>query len=125
MMLEQILLVGHCVPDMYMLRSKMQQLFPDAVVDSCRSQSELDAKSNSKSLLLVNRVLDGMFDTDGGIELIGKLAQADDAPKMMLISNFPESQEEAVNVGALVGFGKSQMGSEQTEDKLRKAMAGD
>lgn len=124
-MLEQILLVGHCVPDNYMLMSKMQQLFPDVTVDKCNNQTDLDTKANSKTLLLINRILDGMFHTDAGIELIGKLAQLADAPQMMLISNFAESQEQAVNVGALMGFGKSEMGSADTEDKLRKAVERD
>ncbi|HAI10806.1 MAG TPA: hypothetical protein DCM28_03825 [Phycisphaerales bacterium] len=124
-MLQQILLVGHCVPDNFMLKSKMSQLFPDLTVDTCNSQADLEAKSNARTLLLVNRILDGMFDTEGGIELIGKLAQSSDAPQMMLISNFAESQEQAVNVGALMGFGKSEMGSQDTEDKLRKAVERD
>ena len=124
-MLQQILLVGHCVPDNFMLKSKMSQLFPDLTVDTCNSQADLEAKSNARTLLLVNRILDGMFDTEGGIELIGKLAQSSDAPQMMLISNFAESQEQAANVGALMGFGKSEMGSQDTEDKLRKAVERD
>lgn len=123
-MLEQILLVGHCLPDTYVLKSKIQQLFPDVAVDSCTTQNDLQAKASASSLLLVNRVLDGVFDSNSGIELIGKLAQQPDAPKMMLISNFPESQEQAVNAGALMGFGKLEIGSEQTEKKLRKAVQG-
>lgn len=124
-MLNQILLVGHCVPDMYMLKSKMQQLFPGTAVESSKSQDDLSARITPQSLLLVNRVLDGLFSVEDGIELIEKLAQEADAPKMMLISNFPEFQQQAVKVGALMGFGKSEMGSSATEDKLRKAMAGD
>ena len=72
-MLEQILLVGHCVPDNYMLMSKMQQLFPDVTVDKCNNQTDLDTKANSKTLLLINRILDGMFHTDAGIELIKEI----------------------------------------------------
>ncbi|MFG0249999.1 MAG: hypothetical protein ACF8OB_14010 [Phycisphaeraceae bacterium JB051] len=121
-MLKQILLVGHCVPDTFMLKSKMQQLFPDVAVNATNDQSDLVAKADDKTLLLVNRVLDGMFDVEGGIELIGKMAQESAAPKMMLISNFAESQDQAVNVGAIKGFGKSELGSPETEDKLRKVV---
>lgn len=124
-MLEQILLVGHCVPDTYMLKSKVQQLFPDITVDTCKSDADLQSKASGKSLLLVNRVLDGMFDAEDGIALIAQHAKNGDAPKMMLISNFAESQEQAVNAGALHGFGKSELGAEATEEKLRKAVVGD
>ena len=123
-MLEKILLVGHCVPDTFMLKSKMRQLFPDATVDNCNSQSDMEAKMSEKSLLLVNRVLDGSFAAAGGIELIEQHAKSDDSPKLMLISNFNESQEQAIAVGAMLGFGKSELGSEATEEKLKKVMHG-
>lgn len=124
-MLEQILVVGHCLPDTFMLKSKMQQLFPDVNVDSCNSHADLKNKINSSTLLLVNRVLDGAFTNDAGIALIADLAKADEAPKQMLISNFEESQEEAIVQGAIMGFGKAEMGSSETEDKLKKVVLGD
>ena len=124
-MLEQILVVGHCLRDTFMLKSKMQQLFPDVNVDSCNSHSDLKAKANSSTLLLVNRVLDGAFGSDAGIELIADFAKIDNAPKQMLISNFAESHQQAMAVGALMGFGKSEMGSSQTEEKLKKVVLGD
>jgi len=69
-------------------------------------------------------VLDGSFVAEGGIELIEQLAKYDATPKLMLISNFEESQQQAVAVGALQGFGKSELGRDATEDKLRKAIDG-
>ena len=61
-------------------------------------------------LVLVNRLLDA--DQTPGLDII-KALKADADPKLsgapiMLVSNFPEAQQEAVEAGAVPGFGKAQ-----------------
>ena len=42
--------------------------------------------------------------------------------KMMLVSNYPEAQQEAIVAGALPGFGKREIGSRRVVDLLRTAL---
>ena len=116
----EIALVGHCGPDSFALQSSVLGFVPGAVILKINSVAELDAKMGDLSLLLVNRVLDGGFDSQSGIELIRELG--DDAPAMMLISNFPESLEESVAAGALMGYGKQKMRSPEAEAALKSAL---
>ena len=70
------------------------------------------------SLVLVNRKLDR--DYSDGIEIIRQL-KADDSLQdvpVMLITNFPEHQDEAEKAGALRGFGKLEFDDPQTLAKL-------
>ena len=71
------------------------------------------------SLVLVNRVFDATG--EGGLDFIRQL-KADgglrDLP-VMLVSNFPEAQEDAVAEGALPGFGKSSLRDPATLERLR------
>ena len=73
-------------------------------------------------LVLVNRVFDRT--AEGGLDLIRK-TKADaktSAVPVMLVSNFPESQTEAVAAGALPGFGKAALAEEATRERLEKVL---
>ncbi|MEO0716799.1 MAG: hypothetical protein AAFY58_07400, partial [Planctomycetota bacterium] len=72
--------------------------------------------------LLINRVLDGSFKTESGIELIRALATLDTAPSLMLISNFADAQAEAESAGATKGFGKSELNTDPARSALRAAV---
>ena len=43
--------------------------------------------------------------------------------KMMLVSNYPDAQAEAIAAGALPGFGKRELGSERVTKLLREALS--
>ena len=116
----QIALVGHCGPDSFALQSSVMGFVPGSVILKINSKAELDDKIGELSLLLVNRVLDGGFDSESGIELIRELGAG--APPMMLISNFPESLEESVAAGAIMGYGKQKMRSPEAEAALKGAL---
>jgi len=72
------------------------------------------------SLVLVNRILDS--DGTDGVALIGDLvkegSQHTTSPVVMLVSNYPEYQEKAVALGAVPGFGKSELEIAETAQKL-------
>jgi two-component system chemotaxis response regulator CheY len=69
---------------------------------------------------LINRKLD--IDYSDGLEILTAL-KADPAYKsipVMLVSNYADAQAEAVRAGAEPGFGKSQLSSIETVEKLRR-----
>jgi CheY-like chemotaxis protein len=72
-------------------------------------------------LVLVNRVLD--LDGSSGLELIQTLKEDPEeslrATPVMLVSNYAEAQRKAVELGAEPGFGKSELQSPATLDRLR------
>ncbi|MFK7790041.1 MAG: hypothetical protein AB8C95_11200 [Phycisphaeraceae bacterium] len=125
MPITRIALVGHCGFDSGSLSRFASNAAPDAEVVRVNDQKSLDDVANADTLLLVNRVLDGRFTVGGsGIELIKTIAAQADAPPTMLISNFAESQEEAVAAGALPGFGKSQVGDAAMKQRIADAVTG-
>lgn len=119
---KRVLLVGHCGPDAYMVRRAVKTMLQTDNVVIIDSLEELESAFADASLALVNRVLDGQFETESGVELIRSLAGRDGA-KLMLVSNYPQAQAEAVAAGAIPGFGKADLQSEQTKRKLEAALA--
>ncbi len=129
MPIQRVALVGHCGFDSSSLTRLAQQLAPNAQVLRINDQQSLDQiasqVASQDTLLLVNRVLDGHFTAgESGIDLIRSLAQREHVSPMMLVSNYADAQEQAVQAGALPGFGKSDMNSPQTVDRLRKVIEG-
>ncbi|MEO1235706.1 MAG: hypothetical protein AAFX76_02840 [Planctomycetota bacterium] len=118
-----VALVGHCGFDGASLQRLAEQALPGASVVAVNSQRELDAVAHGRSLLLINRVLDGGFDAGDSRAMIAALAEADDPPAMMLVSNYSDAQADAVAAGALPGFGKSDMGQPAVAQRLRDAAA--
>lgn len=116
-----IVLVGHCGPDMFMLKSAIGRTAeaPIATVNDTKSLSEY---LNGDSVLLINRKLDGKFGTRSGIELIAQINQHDNPPIVMLISNYEDAQAQAVAAGARQGFGKSDLYDESSTKALRQAV---
>jgi len=115
-------LVGHCGPDMFMLKTAVSRAVDDATVTFVNDADALTRHLNARTVLLVNRQLDGMFATACGIELIGDLSAGDNAPTCILVSNLPHAQEQAIAAGALPGFGKSALYDDRTVTILRDAM---
>ena len=118
-----VVLVGHCGPDAWMLKSMLGRAAPGRPIEMVNSEKDLEASLDDAALLLVNRVLDGRFGSDSGIELIGSLAsRGDGAPPMILVSNLPDAQEEGEKAGALPGFGKSDLYAPETIDRVQQAL---
>lgn len=119
---KNVVLVGHCGPDMFMLKSTVSRFIPDANIVTVNDSAALREFRSPDSLLLVNRVLDGGFDTENGIELIREVTAGEAAPRAMLISNYEDAQAEAVKAGALPGFGKRNLYDAGTGNQLREAL---
>ncbi|HEY1683903.1 MAG TPA: response regulator [Tepidisphaeraceae bacterium] len=119
---RRVLLVGHCGPDSSYLRISVSSALPGGQVSFANDDSEFQAAlRNPPDLILINRVLDGMFSMESGVELIRFLRKSYPQIKTMLVSNYPEAQEEAIAAGALPGFGKRQLGSKEMIKMLREA----
>ena len=117
----RILLVGHCIPDAYAIRSALNSLVPEAQVEFVSREDDL-ATTAPSSLLLINRALDGDFEAADGVELIRSLAGDAGHPRMMLITNFPDAQAAAQSAGALPGFSKREMYAAPTKARVRSAL---
>lgn len=122
----RIALVGHCVPDSYMLTTFIRRAVPPpgAVVERINDEQTLLGSMASFDLLLINRALDGEFGPGTGNDLIVRLGAGGDQPRpvMMLVSNLPEAQAAAVVAGASPGFGKGELGAERSAERLRAAL---
>jgi ActR/RegA family two-component response regulator len=120
--MDRIILVGHCGPDASYLVLTAKKAAPAAEVmraDSAASLADAVLNNGGATLLLVNRVLDGDFTDDGGIELIARIRAAHPNVRALLVSNYPEAQHAAVRAGALPGFGKREIGSAKVLDLIR------
>ena len=119
-MTKRVLSVGQCVPD---TNSLVRFLTSNFDVDIDQSDVEIDTfekiKNRSYDLIMINRKLDA--DYSDGIELIQKIKNTPELNpgKLMLVSNFPEYQEEAVKVGAEYGMGKNEYANPDTVEKLK------
>lgn len=112
-------LVGHCGPDAYMLRSAVKYAVAGSDVQMLNDHEAVDrALKAGASLLLINRVLDGGFDDEQGVELVRQLSESHPGVKTMLVSNYTDAQSAAVAAGALEGFGKSEIGSAKMKQRL-------
>ena len=120
----RIILVGHCGPDAYALRSAVSRMADGASVQFAADEQALQAEIPRADLLLINRLLDGDYARSTGLELIRDIAASDtpDKPAMMLISNFADAQADAVSAGASPGFGKKDMYSEETRKRVLAAL---
>lgn len=122
-----VALVGHCGPDAFALRSAVRRFAPGAQIVAISGDAELDAALGDAGgpalVLLVNRVLDGDFENPSGIGVMRRAASARRRTAVMLISNLPEAQAEAVAVGAVPGFGKRDLNTDKARDALNRAVA--
>jgi hypothetical protein len=119
----RVALVGHCGPDSWMLKGAADRAFPGATIAMINEARGAIEQARSADLLLINRVLDGDFENDSGIELIGLLAGVEGrTASLMLISNFADAQQQAIAAGALAGFGKANAGSAAAAKLMQSAI---
>ena len=120
--MPRVLNVGQCVPDHMSISSYLRRQFGAEVVkvDSHTDAVEA-AAAGDVDLVLVNR----LYDADGspGLETVKAIADAG-GPPVMLVSNFEEAQNDAVEAGAKPGFGKGDLGTAAAKEKLEPVLAG-
>jgi two-component system chemotaxis response regulator CheY len=118
-MSKRVLDVGQCPPDHAAIRRLLEMRYAAEVTQVATSAEALEALSRDHyDLVLVNRKLD--FDYSDGIEVL-KAIKADesiaDVP-VMLVTNYPEHQQQAVEAGGERGFGKLELNKPLTLERL-------
>lgn len=120
----RVLDVGNCGPDYRAIRAMLDAHFVgvELVQAHGREDSLQLLKQTKFDLVLINRKLDR--DYSDGIEVL-KAIKADpqtaDVP-VMLVTNFEEHQQAAIELGALRGFGKLELSNPATIQRLASAL---
>ena len=120
-MKRKVLDVGQCNADNHSISALLQKHF-DVEVDRSHSldQAIESAASTAYDLILINRLLDA--DGSTGMDVLASLKSnpaSADAP-VMIVSNYQDAQDKAMENGAVEGFGKSALGSAETLAKLKQ-----
>ena len=119
---QRVILVGHCGIDGPRLQQEISSKAPDFDVTRINDLEELEsAVKEGADLLLVNREPVGF--EEEGVDIIRDVHQKYPDQKMMLVSDYPEAQDEAVKAGALPGFGKADIGSTKLVETVKGALA--
>jgi two-component system chemotaxis response regulator CheY len=122
-MKKKIMSVGQCNPDHNSIRLFLEKNFECEIlrIDST-DEAIAELRKEPVDLVLVNRKLDIDY-TDGTI-LIKKMKQDESLSHIpvMLVSNYPEYQEEAVALGAVYGIGKNELGTPQAITRVQEAL---
>src|SRR5690606_14116937 len=114
-----VLSVGQCSLDHGSISRFLQKTL-DAQVDAVASADQaLGALRHAPS------PFDRVFDRGGsGLDLIRTIRQDASLAEVpvMLVSNLPDAQQQAVEAGALPGFGKDDLGDEAVSRRIREAI---
>lgn len=120
----RVLDVGNCRPDHAAIRHLLSSKFDAEIAQAHGPSDTLKAlKESHFDLVLINRKLDQDY-TDG-IEIL-KLLKSDEklgTIPVMLITNYPDHQHAAVELGALRGFGKLELDTPETFERLSAVLA--
>lgn len=118
----KVISAGNCDFDGPKIATLVSVCGGDCIDVSTVSELKTAIAEHAPALILFNRILD--LDQTQSIPLIAKM-KADENYKqipMMLISNYEESQAEAVAAGALPGFGKNALEAPETAKLIKDAL---
>jgi CheY-like chemotaxis protein len=113
--MKRVLDVGQCALDHASIRRLIETHFDASVIQAHRADDAIEMlRVTQFDLVLVNRVLDA--DGSDGVEIIERMKSeaALETIPVMLVTDYLEHQERAVEAGAEPGFGKSQLASPDT-----------
>lgn len=119
-MTKRVLSVGQCVPDQAALDRYLKSAFSVQVTTAETAAETLHLlQQQSFDLILVNRKLD--IDYSDGLDIIRAMKAEPEWRELpvMLITNYPEHQANAVAIGAEPGFGKQELGLSSTTARLQ------
>jgi CheY-like chemotaxis protein len=123
-MTRRVLDVGNCALDHGCIRELIEENFDARVEQAHDADGALAALHHQTfDLVLVNRILDR--DQSSGLDLIRALKVTYELQHVpvILLSNYPDAQAQAEVAGAEPGFGKCDIVSAATLEKLRKFLA--
>jgi response regulator RpfG family c-di-GMP phosphodiesterase len=122
---RKVLDVGQCNPDHSRISKFLKREF-DVEVQRAYSFDEAvkSALDTPFDLILINRILDA--DGTAGMAILHELKSQPstaDVP-VMIVSNYQDAQDTAVESGAVRGFGKSELNNPATKDSLAEYLVG-
>jgi CheY-like chemotaxis protein len=120
---KRILSVGQCFADHGVISRTLEKAFAAEVVaadDAGEALARL--RQEAFDLVLVNRILDR--DGSQGLDLIKQITTDDTLNRVpvMLVSNYEDSQQQAVVCGAVAGFGKAALGQPHMLGRVRQIL---
>jgi CheY-like chemotaxis protein len=120
---KRVLSVGQCFADHGAISRTLEKAFAAAVVaadDAGEALARL--RQEAFDLVLVNRILDR--DGSQGLELIKQITTDGNFNRVpvMLVSNYEDSQQQAVAYGAVAGFGKAALGQPHMLCRVRQIL---
>jgi len=117
--MKQVLSVGQCGFDHGAISRFLHSHFEVEITPASTASAATDLlRKQPFDLVLVNRQLDA--DGSEGLDFV-KALKADAAlatKPVMLVTNFPEYDRQAVALGAVSGFGKAAIGSSDVVRRL-------
>jgi len=120
---KTVLSIGQCAPDHAAISQFLTSNFDVKIVTAdLPADSQKALSEHAVDLVLVNRKLDA--DYSDGMEILKAVKENPETSSIpvMLVSNFPEWQEKAVDAGATYGIGKAELSSPETVERVRGAL---
>ncbi len=121
---KRVLDVGNCTPDHSSITQMIESRF-DAVVTQVHDSDETlqMLQSEDFDLVLINRLMDRSGAS--GLDIVKRIKSDErhSAIPVMLITNFQEHQQMAVEAGGVPGFGKNSLNLPATIDLLAEYLA--
>jgi CheY-like chemotaxis protein len=122
-MKKRVLDVGNCGPDHAAIKRLMGRFGAEVVQADGAADALAAIRAGGIDLVLVNRKLD--MDYSDGIEVIRQIKADPEfaGTPVMLITNYPEHQDAAEQLGALRGFGKLEYDKPETQERITAAFS--
>ena len=118
--MKNVLIVGHCDLDHPQITSLIEKNFSAKVTRVKLLKKTIECLDKQDyDLVIINRI--GAFDQESGLELIKKIKQ-DGLFKvpLMMVTNYKDQMEKAVEIGAVPGYGKDKLHDKETLELLSK-----
>lgn len=122
--MKKVLLSGNCNVDHPRIQKMLQDHFSVEVDRAMSNDEAVDMLANTQyDLVMVNR--EGAFDFKKGLDIVDYM-QKDEKLRLtpvMLITNYSDHMDEAIEHGAVKGFGKKQIGADVVISNLAKYLS--
>ena len=118
--MKNVLIVGHCNLDNPQITSLIEKNFSAKVTRVKLLKKAISwLEKQDYDLVIINRI--GAFDQEEGLELIKEIKKDGrfNTP-LMMITNFKEQMDNAIESGAVQGYGKDKLYDEETVELLSK-----
>jgi DNA-binding response OmpR family regulator len=115
---KTVLSIGQCRPDTAAIGFYLKSQFSVNVLTADLPDQALSLlESSSVDLVLINRKLDA--DGSDGLEILSRIRKSSKpSVPVMLVSNYADWQQKAVEMGAVYGFGKAELNRPETKTRL-------